>query len=45
MMLQTTTTLPTEPLPIPILQLKGSSVPLGHLVYFEYTDTVPNFDR
>jgi hypothetical protein len=45
MVLQTATTLPTEPITIPILQLKGSSVPLGHLVSFEYTDSVPFFDR
>ena len=45
MVLQTATVLPTEPMVIPVLQLKGSSVPLGHLVSFEYTDSVPFFDR
>ena len=45
MVLQTATTLPTEPISIPILQLKGSSMPLGHQVSFEYTDSVPFFDR
>jgi hypothetical protein len=45
MVLQTATTVPTEPINIPLLQLKGSSMPLGHLVSFEYTDSVPYFDK
>ena len=45
MVLQTGSVLPTEPITIPNLQLKGSSMPLGHLVSFEFTDSVPYFDR